>query len=363
MKMSKHLKVLSVVVLLGALSACRPGPIDPPANLDHNRFDVNLEGVELGEESPLDRINVASLWNSTTGLDQEGKRVVIGLVGTGIDYTNSDLRNALWINNGELSDGERDNDRDDDGNGYADDLLGYDFADGDGKPYDWHGFDTFVAGLLVGSGEKHPEVRGIAPNAELLVARYLDSDGRGHPMDASLAIRYAADQGARVIYFNWPNGGFGDGWNEKVVSSIAYAGQKNAMVVMGAGNDSNQDVAAFISNQELRQMEHVLIVSAQDADGKVASYSNQGRDLAEIAAPVEGSQSYTSGGYLSEALPSTSVAAAYVTGVAALLSTQPGMSRAKDVRDYLLKNAKIPESGRLEVLAGGGLYVGVGDGS
>lgn len=348
---------LGLLVLVFSFTACRPGPIDPPFSFEVNRVEVDLSGRSLKKGSPLDQINIQELWKLSSGQDAEGRPVRIAIVGTGVDYTNPDIRNALWLNPGEYSTDRRNNQRDDSQSGYRDDVIGYDFADGDSWPYDWHGFDTFVAGILVGAGQKYPEVIGVAPNAELLVARYLNADGRGNPMDASLALRYAVDQGARVIYFNWPSGGFGD-WDSMVLSALAYAGEKNVIVVTGAGNDGNQNLPALLTAPgHMGEMEHVIVVSALDGPSNLSVYTNYGRGLSDIAAPVEGSRSYLPGGELTEAIPATAIAAAYVTGVVALLSTQPGMNRVQDIRRALLQAAKLPNEGRLETLSGGSLNV------
>lgn len=336
--------------------ACQPGPVDPPFARQNIRSSVDYLNLELSNESSVVRVGAPELWKKTQGINERGEAVIVAVIGTGIDYTNPDLRDSLWINQAEIGDKTWNNGLDDDGNQYSDDLIGYDFFSGDGLPYDWHGHDTYTASIIASSGAKNKSSVGVAPRAKLMVLRYLGSDGRGDAMDAQLAIDYAIQNKARVIYLNWPNQGFGDKWNSLVIAAIEKAGRANVLVVIPAGNDANQNVSSFISSERLQRLENVLIVAASTKDGALSSFTNYGKKLASIAAPAEGSVGYFPGHDLSaDGLQTSSVAAAHVAGSAALLATLPQMGKASDIRRALLENAAIPRNERLEVLSGGGL--------
>jgi len=346
--------ILSLVLFMsGMISACRPGPVDPPLDINFNRAEVSPSLEGLGEDHPLCRMAADVLWDKTTGKNKSGERVVIAAIGTGIDYTNADLKNSLWINAGEVGEKLSNNGYDDDGNGYADDLIGFDFFSGDGNPYDWHGYDTFTSGVMVAAGLEHPEVKGLAPNASLMSLRYLGPDGRGAAMDAFMAIQYAIENGANAIYFNWPKGGFGKE-DMLIISALRNAGARNIPVAIPAGNDSNQGVPFLISSGKLQEMENVLVVSALGSDGQLAPYSNHGIKLATIAAPGEGVLSFMSGHQVTDQIRATSVAAAYVAASAALLSTLPGNGRASDIRSNMMRNTDRSRA-TLDVLSGGAL--------
>ena len=85
-----------------------------------------------------------------------------------------------------------------------DDIIGYDFYSGDGLPYDWHGHDTFTASLIASTAKNYQAagVVGVAPNAELMIVRYISPDGdidsMTGPIDAAASIEYAVTNGARA---------------------------------------------------------------------------------------------------------------------------------------------------------------------
>lgn len=347
--------ILSLILFMsGMISACRPGPVDPPLDINFNRVDVkpSLEG--LAENHPLQQIGASKMWATSSGKSKTGERVVIAAIGTGVDYTNPDIKNSLWINAGEVGEKLSNNGFDDDGNGFADDLIGFDFFSGDGNPYDWHGYDTFTAGVMVGAGLEHPEVKGLAPNASLMVLRYLGPDGRGAAMDAFMAIHYAIDNGANAIYFNWPKGGFGKE-DALVIAALKAAGENNIPVAIPAGNDGNQQVPSLISSGQLQELDNVLVVSAVGVDGKLASNTNHGIKISTIAAPEGPVMSFMMGHEVTDQIHSSAVSAAYVAASAALMSTFPGNGRASDIKAHLMKNADAERAGQLDVLSGGSL--------
>ncbi len=358
MNKTRYGLTLGIVVL--ALSACRPAQKDPPMNWNQNRLDVSVSDREISPENPLAVIGAPELWKKTTGKYADNRRIRIGMVGTGIDYTNPDLREALAFNLGEMSDSARTNGVDDDGNGYADDVFGYDFYSGDGLPYDWNGHDTYTAGLIAASGRKNANVFGVAPNAELVVARYLGPDGRKTRttgLDAAEALYYVVQSGAKVVYFNWPQGGFDSLSTPLIVEAIRDGGKANILFVVPAGNSGNQVKPAFLT--AIGELKNVIIVAGLDLNGRIKATSNSGRFLAELAAPSMGSVSFLPGSLESRDLETTSVAAAYVTGAAALLATLPGFGSVEKIREHLLKAAasnRSPEP--LDVLSGGSLYLG-----
>lgn len=351
------LTTLTAVLGLGVLMVgCKPGPVDPKFDHSHNQQDVSLDGVELEAGSPLDRIGIQEIWKKSSGQDANGQKVVIAMVGTGVDYGNSELRNALWMNAGEMGEKASDDSYDNDWNGYADDVFGYDFYSVDGLPYDWHGHDTFTSSLIFAAGE---ELIGAAPNAALMSLRYLGPDGRPYgggwgPIDAFFSIEYAVTQGAKVIYFNWPQGGFANPQAGQILQmAFELADEADVAVVIPAGNGGNQERPAFLKNEAILKMDNVFVVSGLTEDGGFTSTTNYGRQFSLIGAPAEGAKGYYPGTSASEGLSTTSVAAAYTAAAVALLSTQPNLSRPKDIREALMRAAD--KSNRLDVLSQGSL--------
>lgn len=343
---------MSLIMMVG----CRPAQMDPPFNFSHHREDAKVDTLQFLPEHPLNTMGVPTLWKKTTGKFIDGKRVVIAVVGTGIDYRIPDLRDALWINVGEFDEGKRSDKRDNDKNGTRDDVIGYDFYSGDPWPYDRHGHDTFTASLIAATARHNVSVVGVAPNASLLIARYISSDGEGSGFDAVAALEYAIINKAQVIYFNWPQGGFSLEETQIVLQTLQEVAAKNVLVVLPAGNGKNLDIPRFV--REAAKLPNVLVVSGTDQNGKLTPWTNRGKNLAALAAPSVGAVGYFPGGEVSSGLQTTSVAAAYVAGAAGLLFTLPHYAQAEKVKRALLQQANRSKAeAELDVLAGGILYL------
>lgn len=345
-------KAFMLIFLAGVLSfsACRPAKMEPPLAYDRLRVDSASDASLVEEGSVFDRLGVQNLWQKTKGKRADGERIRIAVIGTGVDYMIPDIRNSLWINMGEFGADQRSNKWDDDGNQYADDVFGFDFYDVDGMPYDWHGHDTYTASIIASAGRSNPEMQGVAPESELMILRYLGSDGKLYDptfgaIDASDAIHYAADNDARVIYFTWPQGGFDAQGSEMVAAAIKYA--KNVVFVTAAGNHSGSDFVKRIST-----MDNVIVVAGLNEANQIASFSSAGREIATVAAPAIPSKGYFMGEIRSDAVQSSAVAAAYVAGTAGLIAALPGMGNAKLIKKKVLESVDSRSSQSVEVLAG-----------
>lgn len=354
MKTKSLLNILVISLALGAM-ACRPAPKSPPFSMGFVRQDSKVDSLPAEALEGPASIGADQLWKKTTGKMPDGTRVRVAIIGTGIDYTVPDLREALWINPAELGEKKWNNGLDDDDNGFEDDIIGYDFYSGIPLPYDWHGHDTFVASVIAATGHANPKVIGIAPNAELMILRYLGSDGtaaRDHiGFDAAIAFDYAIRNGAKVIYFNWPQGGFNKMQTALLMAQLKEAEARNIVVVLPAGNSANQEIPQFI--KDAAQMKNTLVVAGAEKSGKLTKTTNSGRIVASIAAPVD-ARGYYPTGIVATDLKTSSVAAAYVAGSAALLASLPNFGSASKIRDALLMNAaKVKDGDLADVLAEG----------
>jgi len=119
----------------------------------------------------------------------------VAVIDSGLDWNHRDFDwNNLWHNDGEIAD----NGIDDDGNGYVDDMIGYNFIGHNNKPWDHDGHGTFVAGLIAGSWNSEG-IAGINPAARIMVLKALNSFGHTRASYIAEAITYAVDNGARII--------------------------------------------------------------------------------------------------------------------------------------------------------------------
>ena len=136
-------------------------------------------------------------WASLKGRGRTLKQVKAGIIDTGADLSHAFFKPALLQNPKELQNGW-----DDDGDGFTDDLHGFDFVDEDGVPFDAHGHGTHVAGL-VGAHDPSGSLSALAENAQLIIARSIDAQGQRRSIYLARGIHYLLDRGARVINYSW----------------------------------------------------------------------------------------------------------------------------------------------------------------
>lgn len=175
-------EVWDLIARLPEVDAVHPEVSQPEQRID----DAGpVPNSAVPAEPPLVSLRVPEAWQRGF----TGRGVVIALIDTGLDFTHPDLAHAVWTNPGEIAS----NDLDDDGNGYVDDVRGWDFASNDNDPTDNAGHGTNVAGLIVGNGVAGKQT-GAAPGARLMVLR------RG-TTESSLwqASQYAIENGADLI--------------------------------------------------------------------------------------------------------------------------------------------------------------------
>ena len=244
---------------------------------------------------------------------------VIAVVDDGIDFAHPDLAARAWTNPGEAG-ALSDNGVDDDGNGYIDDVHGWDFCNDDNTVHDAgeDGHGTHVAGIIAASADKAGIV-GVAPNVRLMALKFIDdSTSCGFDSQAIAAIDYAASFGVRIMNASWG----GPGASPVLDAAIA---DSNSLFVTAAGNQgANQDgPGADPSYPGASTLPNILNVAAIDQRGALADFSNYGTTSVDIAAPGTNILStYVAIGPCSTACyafaDGTSMAAPYVTGVAAL---------------------------------------------
>ncbi len=189
--------------------------------------------------------------------------ILIAVVDTGVDYTHQDLTNQMWINTAELNGTP---DYDDDGNGFIDDIYGYDIVNGDGDPYDDQGHGTHCAGTIAAETGNAYGIAGVCPSAKIMAVKMFDFAGRSTASSGLEGIEYAATMGAKVISCSWGGGGY----SEALIDAIAYANEKGAVVVCAAGND-NSSYPMFPAGYP-----DSLSVAATDSDDVRAWFSNYG---------------------------------------------------------------------------------------
>ena len=261
----------------------------------------NLGGNNWGR----DITNAPEVWNQNI----TGNGIVVAVVDSGVDYTHSDLDSNIWQNAGEIAE----NGIDDDGNGYIDDIRGWDFVSSDNNPMDldWDGHGTHVAGAIAAERNDFG-ITGVAYNAKIMPVRVLDTFGDGSLNNIAAGIRYAADNGANVINLSLG----GDFSSNQVNDAIQYANNKGSVVVMAAGNEGNNQPSYPARNAD----RFGIAVGSIDLNGSMDYDSNRAGStpLDYVVAPGVDIYSTTPDNTY-ETYSGTSMAVPHVAGVAALV--------------------------------------------
>lgn len=217
-------------------------------------------------------IDAPEAWDIETGSSD----VVIAVIDTGVDYNHPDLADNIWINKDEIPD----NGIDDDGNGYIDDIYGYDFCryrpggKQDANPLDDNGHGTHCAGIASAVTNNEVGIAGVCWNYEIMSLKFLNSYGTGVTEDAVEAVLYAVDNSADVISMSW-----GGGMKSQFLEdALNYAHYNEVVLVASAGN-SNSSLKHYPSGYD-----PVIAVVATDHDDRKASFSNHGY-FVDVAAP------------------------------------------------------------------------------
>ncbi|MEM6639663.1 MAG: S8 family serine peptidase, partial [Pseudomonadota bacterium] len=301
-------------------------PNDP---LFPQQWGLNGTSGNLG--SPDADIDALEAWPTFFG----EKNVVIGVIDSGIDYGHPDLAPNLWNNPGEIAD----NGRDDDGNGFVDDVFGINTIDDNGDPLDTHGHGTHVSGIIAARGGNGIGVTGVMWDVSLASCKFMSDDGFGELFDALQCIEYFTSLKARgvpVVVTNnsWSGGGFSSGLR----SAIQRAGQQDILFVTSAGNEGlDLDVSPRYPGSYV--LDAIVTVAATSPSGGLSGFSNYGDETVDLGAPGEVILStWVGGGYSN--LSGTSMAAPFVAGVLGLMKSYSFLTPMDEIKAALLESSR-----------------------
>jgi subtilisin family serine protease len=261
----------------GRLNSCKalvPGcPSPNPLTPNDARFS-ELWGLHQPSDADID---APEAWRTETG----DAGVVVAVVDSGVSYNHPDLNDNIWVNAGDPPGGG-----DDDGNGFVDDVRGWDFVEDDNQPLDLDGHGTHVAGTIGAEGNNAAGVAGVNWDVSLMVLRAGDSSGLA-TADIVASFLYACNEGAKVV--NGSFGGFSP--NASILAALQDPACQNTLFVFSAGNDgsSNDDFpvypCSFGAPPPEANLDNIICVAASDRTDELADFSNYGFASVDLAAP------------------------------------------------------------------------------
>lgn len=284
--------------------------------------------------------------------------VYVGIIDEGAKFDHEDLSGNIK-NPGEFG---KTAGVDDDGNGYIDDIYGWDFAGNDKTTYDGTGDDhgTHVAGTIGALGGNGKGVAGVNWNVTMISAKFLGANG-GTTANAVKAVDYITDlktrRGLNIVATN--NSWGGGGYSQALYDAIERANQAGILFIAAAGNGNQGGKAINIDSRPSYPASYnnsnIISVAAISSNGAIASFSNYGTISVDLGAPGVGIYSTLPSGYGSYS--GTSMATPHVTGAAALYKSTHAAATAVDIKSAILGsvtptaslNGKTATGGRLNV--------------
>lgn len=318
---------ISPAAVAKAAKAASTMPFNDPLLNDqwHYNNDGHIAGTKVGADA-----NVFKAWETgVTG----SKDVVVAIIDGGFQVDHPDLKDNVWINTAELNGKPG---VDDDGDGYVDDIYGYNFVI-NSSDINAHSHGTHVAGTVGATNNNGIGVCGVAGGSDgkggvkMMVCQVFDSRASSSAVaDFGAAIVYAADRGASIAQCSW-GASVADDEDKSVTEAVDYftkngGGDKmnGGLCIFAAGNNGEE------GNYYPGCLDKVVAVGSMAPDGSVAYYSNRGKWV-DVTAPgglEDNGQQY---GVLST-LPNstygynegTSMACPHVSGIAALILSKYG---------------------------------------
>ena len=307
------------------------------------------------EQSYLQRMSVTEAWKTTIG----SHHVVVALLDAGFDLDHEDLQGQYWINESETPS----NKKDDDKNGYEDDIQGWDFVDGDADPSPdtsdpskdlviSHG--TLLAGIIGATTNNTKGIAGINQAVSIMPLRVLDKNGVGTSARVKNAMRYAVENGADVINLSFTLKSI----DPQLQETIRWAFGQGVVIVAAVGNDNAnlESKPVYPSCYDTLIGANLVIgVAGLDQHNRKASFSNYGKTCTDLSAPAtdifgavyhDATRLLFSTSY-GGPWEGTSVAAPMVTGAVALLKAKYPSLSPDQIRNILRLSADPLKEGTL----------------
>ncbi|MCX7739226.1 MAG: S8 family serine peptidase [Hydrogenothermaceae bacterium] len=326
-------------------------------NTDIQFIEINHKVKKLQEIVPNDekysqqyalkKLNFEKLWDRC----RDSSNIVVAVIDSGINYKHEDLQDNIWKNPREICD----NKLDDDENGFVDDCYGWNFVSNDNNVFDddsdSHG--TMLSGIVGAVTDNGKGIAGAAWKVKIMAIKILDRDGSGDIYSLYKAIKYAVDNGAKIINLSlgYPSGCYSVEPSNALKEAIGYANERGVLVVAAAGNyGCNNDIYPLYPAS--LDLPNIISVGSVSKDEKLSWFSHFGVKSVHLLSYGEDILS-TSRNNDYKSLSGTSFSAPFVTGVAALLmACQNNLSHIQ-IKEKIVSSVRQVESLQSLVMSGG----------
>lgn len=322
---------------------------------DQWHLDNTGQPIPGGPGTPGASLNLPPAWDVTIG----SRSVIIAVIDSGVDVNHPDLNANIWRNPGEIPG----NGIDDDGNGYVDDVFGYDFGEQDNNPAnDLIGHGTAVAGVIGATGNNNRGVTGVAWDVSILPLKIADRFGNLRLEAIVAAHDYVTMMRARGFNIVASNNSYGAIAAEFYVDQdFGFVAERQAIerfldsggiFIAAAGNSALDNDEVFRAYPASYNLPGIISVAATDPNDALAGFSNFGAQNVDVAAPgVAILTTFVGDGY--GYADGTSFAAPAVAGVVALLKTVRPDASAFEIRQALIDGSDPAPSLQGRVVSGG----------
>lgn len=295
-----------------------------------------LWGLKGGDVPGVDAYRA---WDITKG----SRDVRIAVIDTGVDYNHPDLAANIWVNEAEFNGEEG---VDDDGNGFIDDIHGYDFQNNDGDPMDDHNHGTHCSGTIGAIHDNGVGVAGVMGDVQIVPVKFLGSSG-GSTEGAIKSVDYATKLNVDLMSNSWGGGGF----SQALKDAITRAKDAGIIFTAAAGNDgvNNDGAAHYPSSYDI---DNIVAVAAHTTSNDLASFSCYGKRTVDISAPGKDIVSTVRNGRYAS-YSGTSMATPHVSGVLGLLISQEGRMGFDELKERLFATSVPVRALKKKVVSGG----------
>lgn len=290
-------------------------------------------------------MNVTEAWDILNKNKDANRQVIVAVIDTGVDNRHPDLEEHMWINKGEIPNDDIDND----GNGYIDDVDGWDFYNNDSTvchykynakkhmflsdPNDNDDHGTHIAGIIGAVANNKTGIAGIASDINLKIMPLKVNGGMngiGKVSSAIEAIKYADMMGADICNISW-------GSPSKAEPLKQVIKESNMLFVASCGNGGNNNDLHPIYPASYK-LDNIISVAGINSEGILDYDSNYGASTVDLAAPGVDILSTVVGSYAT--MSGTSIAVPHVTGAAAILYAFHDDLYPVNVKKVILDNLK-----------------------